>query len=504
MQNRNRSLGKTDSLPSETNTKKGDKAAIHPAERFDVLERLGFGSSGSSVYKALDKHDGLKTVVIKKIPLSTMAEVIGSTLPGSRNSRPFTGAGLGNRPDYHEIDNDDNNIGMRDKESILDEHVDYFVSWIVDHCCGDDTIGGDGRNRQDIYQEEEEGGEKYSIYESTNSTPPLTPTVMDRAALTAGIGSRRRPFRIESGLSINTASGLDHILSLEFCGAGSVADLIRLSDGPLTEAEIGWMMSQILLGLAYLHSRDHVHGDIKAGTILLTPEGNVKLGGSGSIMNHKEGAGERKRRRRSMTMVEFPASWLAPESSISASSSPTTPTPTGPSSTFAAGGASMTRSLSMSSINEGERAIPEASTETDIWALGVACIELSQGRAPGPDTPLLATFGAHRGKPYFNNGALTQNGSNEKSNQSLSLGWASYGQGLFGGLAKPMNSEEYGPLGMGMSEEMWCFISRCLTPEPEGRPTVTELLKVEKIAIIVQTPERTRLWRATKITAKQY
>jgi len=54
-------------------------------------------------------------------------------------------------------------------------------------------------------------------------------------------------------------------LSLEYCGGGSVADLIRLSDGPLSEAEIGWIMSQILLGLAYLHGKGHVHGDIKAG-----------------------------------------------------------------------------------------------------------------------------------------------------------------------------------------------------------------------------------------------
>jgi len=268
-------------------------------------------------------------------------------------------------------------------------------------------------------------------------------------------------------------------------------------------------MSQILFGLAYLHSKDHVHGDIKAGyvrgkqkvrhvlvvsldflsyfsliylyirNILLTPEGNVKLGGSGSIMNHKEGAGERKRRRRSMTMTEFPASWLAPESIISNPSSPVTPT--GAVSSIAPGTAPMTRSLSMSSINDSERAVPEANAETDIWALGVACIELSQGRAPGPDTPILASFGAHKGKPQFNNTNLysqSQGTSADLNGLPHVISWSNFGQKMIGGVSNFLGGDVYGPAGMGMSEEMWCFISRCLTPEPEARPTVRELLKV--------------------------
>lgn len=214
--------------------------------------------------------------------------------------------------------------------------------------------------------------------------------------------------------------------------------------------------------------------------ILLTPEGNVKLGGSGSIMNHKEGAGERKRRRRSMTMVEIPASWLAPESNLSASSSsPVTP----PNDPFSLGSTSMTRSLSMPSITDGERAVPEASTETDIWALGVACIELSQGRAPGPDTPILASFGAHKGKPSLgSNSPLAMSRVGGENSPIQNITWSNYGQVIVGATAAAAsqfnNNEIYGPAGMGMSEDMWCFISRCLTPEPEARPTVRELLKV--------------------------
>ena len=31
-------------------------------------------------------------------------------------------------------------------------------------------------------------------------------------------------------------------IALELCAGGSVADLIRLSDGPMTESEIGWII----------------------------------------------------------------------------------------------------------------------------------------------------------------------------------------------------------------------------------------------------------------------
>jgi serine/threonine protein kinase len=45
----------------------------------------------------------------------------------------------------------------------------------------------------------------------------------------------------------------------------------------MTEAEIGWIMGQVLLGLAYLHSKDHVHGDIKARYVLKGEKAAMKL-----------------------------------------------------------------------------------------------------------------------------------------------------------------------------------------------------------------------------------
>ncbi|CAO3564945.1 unnamed protein product [Mortierella alpina] len=365
-----------------------------PTARFEILERLGYGSSGTSVFKAKDRNDGFKTVAIKKIPLSVMSDS-APLMPVSGNAQ---------------------------------DDIDYFVSWIVDHCCEEMDLSSDG----DL----------------------AGPSCSTRGVSEVDVGShpQRRRRSISNGLEqIVKCLGCHRNdtelwLSLEYCGGGSVADLIRLSEGPLTEPEIGWVMNQILQGLAYLHAQDHVHGDIKASNIMLTLDGHVKLGGSGAIMNHKEGAGERKRRRRSLTMLEFPASWLAPESNPG---SPTSPTE------------NETWNSRNPGIDRMSHRTPGASAAMDIWALGVACIELSQGRPPRPETPILASFGQRRLTPV-NTGLISWEAA--AKNVGFNAGWNYH--------INTSESEDFG-----MSEDMRQFVARCLTPDPEARPTVHELLQ---------------------------
>ncbi|XP_027279275.1 serine/threonine-protein kinase 4 isoform X3 [Cricetulus griseus] len=64
---------------------------------------------------------------------------------------------------------------------------------------------------------------------------------------------------------------------MEYCGAGSVSDIIRLRNKTLTEDEIATILQSTLKGLEYLHFMRKIHRDIKAGNILLNTEGHAKL-----------------------------------------------------------------------------------------------------------------------------------------------------------------------------------------------------------------------------------
>jgi len=64
---------------------------------------------------------------------------------------------------------------------------------------------------------------------------------------------------------------------LEYCGAGSIADVMVALDRPLDESEIRAVLMETLMGLQYLHDNRVVHRDIKAANILLTETGQIKI-----------------------------------------------------------------------------------------------------------------------------------------------------------------------------------------------------------------------------------
>ena len=75
-------------------------------------------------------------------------------------------------------------------------------------------------------------------------------------------------------------------LVMEYC-LGSTSDLLEVHKKPLAENEIATIMRDSLDGLMYIHSKSYIHRDIKAGNILLTDDGTVKLAdfGSASFMS---------------------------------------------------------------------------------------------------------------------------------------------------------------------------------------------------------------------------
>jgi len=77
----------------------------------------------------------------------------------------------------------------------------------------------------------------------------------------------------------------------------------------LAEQWLGYVLFEILCGLGYLHDNGHIHRDIKAGNILLDPDGKAALSDFG-VTSWLVHAG--LRRRTAKTFVGTPC-WMAPE-----------------------------------------------------------------------------------------------------------------------------------------------------------------------------------------------
>uniref|UniRef100_W5MXV1 non-specific serine/threonine protein kinase n=1 Tax=Lepisosteus oculatus TaxID=7918 RepID=W5MXV1_LEPOC len=95
-------------------------------------------------------------------------------------------------------------------------------------------------------------------------------------------------------------------IMIEFCPGGAVdATMLELDRG-LTEPQIQVICRQMLEALDYLHSMKIIHRDLKAGNILLTLEGDIKLADFGvSAKNTKT-----LQRRDSFIGTPY---WMAPE-----------------------------------------------------------------------------------------------------------------------------------------------------------------------------------------------
>lgn len=67
-------------------------------------------------------------------------------------------------------------------------------------------------------------------------------------------------------------------LVMEFCGSGSVTDLVKSSkSGCIKEDWISYICKEILNGLNHLHKNNVIHRDIKGQNVLLTDNAEVKL-----------------------------------------------------------------------------------------------------------------------------------------------------------------------------------------------------------------------------------
>lgn len=148
-------------------------------------------------------------------------------------------------------------------------------------------------------------------------------------------------------------------LVMEFCGAGSITDLVKSSKGNfLKEDWIAYICREILRGLAHLHSKFVIHRDIKGQNVLLTDQAEVKLVDFGVSAQLDRTIGRRN------TFIGTPY-WMAPE---------------------------------VIACDENPNATYD--NKSDLWSLGITAIEMAEGQPPLCDMhPMRALFLIPRNAP---------------------------------------------------------------------------------------------------------
>lgn len=93
---------------------------------------------------------------------------------------------------------------------------------------------------------------------------------------------------------------------IEFCGGGALDTIMLDLEKPLTEEQIRYVCHEMCQALDFLHNSKIIHRDLKAGNVLLTMDGQVKLADFGvSAKNTKT-----NQRRDSFIGTPY---WMAPE-----------------------------------------------------------------------------------------------------------------------------------------------------------------------------------------------
>ncbi|KAM8847779.1 mitogen-activated protein kinase kinase kinase kinase 4 isoform 2-T2 [Synchiropus picturatus] len=156
-------------------------------------------------------------------------------------------------------------------------------------------------------------------------------------------------------------AGRDHQLWLvmEYCGAGSVTDLVKKTKGNcLKEDWISYICREVLRGLSHLHSHHVIHRDIKGQNVLLTENAEVKLVDFGVSAQLDKTVGRRN------TFIGTPY-WMAPE---------------------------------VIACDENTEATYDY--RSDLWSLGITALEMAEGAPPLCDMhPMRALFLIPRNPP---------------------------------------------------------------------------------------------------------
>ena len=191
-------------------------------------------------------------------------------------------------------------------------------------------------------------------------------------------------------------------LILEYCSCGSAVDLMLSMDRTLSEVEVATIMEMVLKGLVGIHKINLIHRDIKGSNILLSEDGYAKLGDFGVGIK--------------LTDEEFRTSkkgspyWMSPQ------------------------------------VVSNEK----YDTKTDIWSLGITCVELVEGEPP--------------------NGSIRPREVMEKIRTAPPR------------VEEIIDTNEH-------TDEFIDFVGKCLEIDPSKRPTAEQLLNHKFITTLSQGTE---------------
>ena len=93
---------------------------------------------------------------------------------------------------------------------------------------------------------------------------------------------------------------------IEYCDGGALDSIMVELEKPLTELQIAYVCKHMVEGLNHLHKNKVIHRDLKAGNVLLTMEGGVKLADFGVSAKNKHTL------QKHDTFIGTPY-WMAPE-----------------------------------------------------------------------------------------------------------------------------------------------------------------------------------------------
>ena len=186
-------------------------------------------------------------------------------------------------------------------------------------------------------------------------------------------------------------------LIIEYCSYGSTIDLMLAMNRLYTEIEVATIIKMVLQGLIIIHDKKLIHRDIKGANILLSEDGYAKLGdfGVGAKLLLKKNY---------RTSIKGSPYWMSPQ------------------------------------VIQKEN----YDSKTDIWSLGITCIELTQGEPPFSDLNPNEVMDFIGNKKFIFDDFFQKKKSN-------------------------------------YSKEFIHFVSKCLEINPEKRASAKELIKHEFI-----------------------